>query len=159
MRLYEIDRALEELIERLVDPEAGELAESDEFDKLQMERDKYIENCIRWYKNEHAEQAALSAEAKKLEERANAAGKRANRAKEILREAANGVNYSCVSGTVAFKKNPSKIVVQEGVQLEDKWLRTKTTTEVDKAALQDAIKSGMEIPGVQLISTTRIEIK
>lgn len=65
MNLYEIDEA----ILTCINPETGEVDDLDRLTKLQMERDRKVENVACWVKNLRAESAALKTEADALLER------------------------------------------------------------------------------------------
>ena len=58
MTIYEIDQAIMEC----VDLETGEIIDTEQLDKLQMERDAKLENVACWIKDLKAEAEALKAE-------------------------------------------------------------------------------------------------
>ena len=66
--LYDIDAA----IMALVDPDTGEISDWAEFDALQMERERKIENVACWYKNLIAEAKMLKDEETALKARREA---------------------------------------------------------------------------------------
>ena len=78
MTLYEIDKRIEDAMERAVDPETGEIISDEamaELEQLDMDRGEKIENTAMYYKNLMSDADQLKAEAKKLtdsKERANA---------------------------------------------------------------------------------------
>ena len=65
MNLYEIDTE----ILGCVDMETGEIIDDGRLDRLQMEKEKKIENIACWYKNLKAEEGAIDSEIKNLNAR------------------------------------------------------------------------------------------
>jgi len=74
MKLYEIDRE----IESLVDPGTGEILDFEAFTSLQMAREAKIENMALWAKNLTAEADAIKAERNNLTDRERAARNKAD---------------------------------------------------------------------------------
>ena len=62
MKLYEIDPAIDALIEKLIDPETGEITDTSAIEALEMEKAKKIENLACYIKNLTADAAAYKAE-------------------------------------------------------------------------------------------------
>jgi len=152
LKLYEIDSA----IEALVDPDTGELLDFEEFERMQMERDKKIEGVLRWYKNEIAEANAIKAEAAALTERAQAKQKKAEGIKGYLQYATAGTPFKCAVGEISYRSSQA-VVISEDVELPDEYMRIKR--EPDKKALAEILKQGTFIPGVELVSRTNMTIK
>ena len=67
MNLYEIDTE----ILGCVDMETGEIIDDGRLDRLQMEKEKKIENIACWYKNLKAEEGAIDSEIKNLNARSS----------------------------------------------------------------------------------------
>ena len=86
MKLYEIDSALE----ALVDPETGELLDYEQFSRLQMEREAKIENTALYVKNLEAEAKAIKEEEARLSERRKAMENKAKRLREYIGFALDG---------------------------------------------------------------------
>lgn len=93
MTIFEIDSRIKEILNPQIDPETGEiLGEIDisELEKLQMDRQTKVVNCLLAYKNMSAEADAIEAEAKKLVERAKKIRSRANGAYNYADYCLNG---------------------------------------------------------------------
>ena len=71
MKLWEIDARLDEIYERSIDPETGEVDGEvlDEILSLSMERDEKIEQFALWHKNCTVEADAISKEIMTLQKR------------------------------------------------------------------------------------------
>ena len=162
--IYQIDEALR----ALVDEETGEILDYEAFENLAMERDRKIENVALWVKNLTAESTAIKAEAKALTERAKACDKRAEKLEKYLSDALAGNKFSTPRVSISFRTSRKLSVdpaLEERILKATKrsklyaFLRVKQTEEVDKAALTEAIKQGMEIDGAALIENQNIQIK
>lgn len=161
MKLYEIDKAIEEL----VDLETGEILNYEAFEALQMERDQKIENMALWYKNLTAEAEAIREEEKNLAERRKEAEKTAERLKGYLLIALNGKKFSTARVACSFRKSTAVEFVNEAEfiqQMEStghtEYLKYEKPT-VSKSAIKKAITEGIEVPGAALVQRNNISIK
>ena len=60
---------------------------------------------------------------------------------------------------VSIKQNPVKVEITNESLIPEKYIRQVTETKVDKFKLRDDLKSGEIIPGAELTSDYRLEIK
>lgn len=160
--LYEIDAA----IMALVDPDTGEISDWAEFDALQMERERKIENVACWYKNLIAEAKMLKDEENALKARREAVERSAEKRLEYLQNALNGENFRTAKCAVTFRKTPAAVQIQdEAIAIE--WAKTNYTYNCVKyvqptlirTELAKVLKSGVEVPGVQLVQGISIGVK
>lgn len=163
MTLYKIDTALQELIERSIDPETGELTiDPSELETLQMAREDKLENIALYYKNLIAEANAVKAEADALTERRRALERKAERMKTILTAGLAGEKFSTPRVSVLFRKsNALEIDLDKFLPFAGaypKYLHIKDP-EPDKATIKEAIKRGEAIPGAQIIEKRNVIIK
>jgi hypothetical protein len=56
-------------------------------------------------------------------------------------------------------KKPAAVVIAEGAELPAEFVRTKWTTEPDKAALKIALTAGREIAGCALVQGFRLAVR
>lgn len=130
MKIYEIDRA----IEALVDPETGEVLDFEEFEKLQMERDRKVENICLWVKNLTAEANAISAEIKNLTERKQAAEKKAEYLKVYVKVLLGGAGFVSSKVAVSYRKSEAVEVNEE--LLPKKYFAKTITYKPDKISMR-----------------------
>ena len=57
--------------------------------------------------------------------------------------------------TIGFKKNPEKLIVDDGASVPDEYMKKS----VDVSRLKDAVKSGEVFPGVRLEQSESLTIK
>ena len=158
MKLYEIDEA----ILNCIDMETGEVIDMDALEALQMERDEKIENVACWIKDLKAEAEAIKAEKMVLAARQKAAESRAESLKKWLAYALDGQKFKTARCAVSFRSSESVEVSEEGLESlmnghDD--LLTYKTPEPNKAAIKQAIKDGLNVPGVQLVQNISTIIK
>lgn len=162
MTLYEIDQRLE----TLVDPETGELLDYEAFQTLQIEREAKIENTALWVKELTAQVAAIKAEISSLEERRKAAERKADRLKEYLSRALDGKNFSTARCDVTFRRSAALEIENEDalvkwvevLGIDDVCLRYKDP-EINKRAVANLIKSGVDVPHARIFERTNIRVK
>lgn len=160
MKLYEVPLELE----KLIDPETGEITDIEAFNKL-LER---FENGKEWlalmYKNYSAEDEAISNEIANLTARRKVVKNKAQRTKNYLDYLCNGNGFSTPKVQVSYRKSTSVEVDDDFVSTAlgdeelEHYLRFKDP-EVDKSAIKEAINSGFEFKHARLIENKNIQIK
>ena len=157
MKLYEIDNAIYECVN-----EDGEVIDQEKLETLQMERDKKIEGIACWIKELTAEANAIKEEKLRLEARQRVAENKVKSLKSYLAYALKGARFRTAKVSVSFKKTESVEVTPDGLEnlraMRDDLLKYKEP-EPDKTAIKQALKSGLNVRGVQLVQNTSTIIK
>lgn len=160
MRLYEVNAALEELLNQQ-DPETGELTcDLEQLDALMMERDEKLEGLALYCKNCDAEAKAIREEEKALAERRRSLENKAERAKGFLAEQLAGEKFSTPKVAVSYRRS-EQVEVSMAFFTEksnERFLRFKDP-EADKAAIKAALKAGETVPGAEIVSKMNMSIK
>lgn len=160
MKLYEIPRAIEELI----DPETGEITDEVALQKLTESFENGIEFLALEVKNLNAEAAALKAEKEAFAKRQKTAENAAARLKNYISFLLGGEKYKTDKVAISFRKSEQVQVSDEHAFMDwameegDSFLRYKEP-EIDKAALKDALKEGQNIPYVSIVVNNNIQIR
>lgn len=157
MNLYKI----EEEILKCVDTETGEIINEEALNALKMQRDTKIENIALWIKNLLSDAEQIKAEKNALAERERVARNKAENLKKYLSDYMGGGKFSTPRVNISFRKSESvEVDIEEIMKLDnaDNYLKYSEPTP-DKAAIKQAIKSGVEIPGCSLIEKNNIQIK
>ena len=158
MTIYEIDQAIMEC----VDLETGEIIDTEQLDRLQMERDAKLENVACWIKDLKAEAEALKNEKQALAERQRVAENKAESLKKWLAYALQGEKFKTPKCAISFRKSEAVEVTDEGLNnlmKEHDELLTYKAPEPNKTAIKQALKDGLSVEGVQLIQNTSTIIK
>ena len=158
MKLYEIDNAILDCI----DMETGEVIDIEKLNELQLERDTKIENVACWIKDLKAEAEAIKAEKQALAERQKVAENKAESLKKWLAYALNGEKFKTAKCAVSFRKSESVEVTDAGIKSlmkEHDELLTYKAPELNKTAIKQALKDGLNVDGVQLVQKTSTIIK
>ena len=153
MKLYEIDSAIMDC----VDTETGEIFDVDKFEELNLERDARVENICLWIKNLKAQAEALKAEKEAFAQRQKAAENKMESLKRYISSYLDGTKFESAKVKVSFRKSES-VEIADGVILPDEYLRFKEP-EVNKTELKKALKSGVSVAGVRLVTNNNIQIK
>lgn len=155
MKLYEIDAALEALI----DQETGEIADFEAFEALQMEREAKLENVGCWVKNLLSDAAGIKAEEKALADRRKALENRAESLKRYLARAlGDGTKFSTPRVALSWRKSEAVEVNVPVDELSDEFL-TFRDPEPNKAAIKEALKNGETVPGCEIVERQNLQIK
>ena len=158
MTIYEIDQAIMEC----VDLETGEIIDTEQLDKLQMEREKKLENVACWIKDLKAEAEALKNEKQALAERQKVAENKAESLKKWLAYALQGEKFKTTKCAISFIKSEAVEVTDEGLNnlmKEHDELLTYKAPEPNNTAIKQALKDGLNVAGVQLVQNTSVIIK
>lgn len=166
MTLYEIDRAIAELLVECVDIETGEIIlDLEAVEALQMEREAKLENIALYIKNLASEAAAIKEEEKALAERRKAKENKAERLKTYLSDALGGSAFETARVKCAFRKSAAVNITDNTTLLWylqsmslDKCVKHKEP-EVVKSELAKLLKAGQEIPGAALEERNNMTIK
>lgn len=111
-----------------------------------------------------AEADAIEEAAKEMMARAKAKRKRAENIREYLKtcmEVAGVTKIECPHFAITIRKNPASVDVFESALIPAAYMRQAAPPPpaIDKAAIKDAIKAGIDVPGAILSVGTRLEIK
>ena len=158
MTIYEIDQAIMEC----VDLETGEIIDTEQLDKLQMERDTKLENVACWIKELKAEAEAIKTEKQALAERQKVAENKAESLKKWLAYALQGEKFKTPKCAISFRKSEAVEVTDEGLNnlmKEHDELLTYKAPEPNKTAIKQAIKDGLNVAGIQLVQNISTIIK
>ena len=158
MTIYEIDQAIMEC----VDLETGEIIDTEQLDRLQMEREKKLENVACWIKDLKAEAEALKNEKQALAERQRVAENKAESLKKWLAYALQGEKFKTPKCAISFRKSEAVEVTDEGLNnlmKEHDELLTYKAPEPNKTAIKQALKDGLNVAGVQLVQNISTIIK
>lgn len=150
--LYEIN----EQIAGLVDPETGEIADFEAFEKLNLDLDTKIKNIALWIVNLRSDAEQLEEQEKKFRDRKTATKNKAESLKNLLDGFLSGEKRSFPEVVISYRKS-EQVTVDDDAKLDDRFLRIKT--EIDKTALKDALKHGESIEGARLEVKNNIQIK
>ena len=158
MTIYEIDQAIMECI----DMETGEIIDTEQLDKLQMERETKIEGVACWIKDLKAEAEALKNEKQALAERQKVAENKAESLKKWLAYALQGEKFKTPKCAISFRKSEAVEVTDEGLEnlmKEHDELLTYKAPEPNKTAIKQALKDGLNVAGIQLVQNISTIIK
>lgn len=151
MNLYEINA---ELLECL-DDDTGEIIDITKFDALNLERDAKIENICLWIKNLDAEVKALKAEKDVFEKRRKAAESKMNSLKKYLIFNLEGEVFETTKVKVSYRRS-QKLNITDTSLIPEEFFKAP---EVNISELKNAIKSGMNIAGAEIVEELNMQIK
>lgn len=159
--LYEIDCRLDACL----DPETGELLDEAAFRALQMDRTELLENLLLWYKNTAAfakdvreEALALTKRAQTLEARAEAIKSRAAALLEGRKFHTARVSASFRASSAAEVEDPARLTVW-AVSCGHADCVVERPPAVDRLAVKNLLKSGVDVPGARLVQRQNLVVK
>lgn len=156
MTLYDINEEISNCI--TVDEETGEcIVDETRLAELQLERDAKVENIAMYIKNLAAEQPAIQAEVKRLQEMKKANENKIQRLKDYLKEQLHEQKFKSLRASVSFRSVKS-VTLTDAAKVPDRFKRYQEPT-VDKVALGKALAGGEAINGAVLTYSKSVIIK
>lgn len=157
MTLFEINKALMDF-EFEIDEETGEILNANELDELKMAREDKIEGIGLWIKNLEAEAEAVKHEKENMADRQKRLEKKAESLKGYLIYALNGEKFSTPKVAMTFRKSES-VVIPDEYLIPDEYVNLSISRKPNKKAIKDALKSGKDVTGAELVTKQNIQIK
>jgi len=162
MKLYEINGELE----KLIDPETGEIADFELFEHFGMERTAKIENIALWIKNLDSDAESIRAEEKNLKARRVSAENNAERLREFLTSMlSDGEKFETSRVKLSWRKSESvKILIPEddfiawAKTIRPDVLRFEEPT-INRTAIKKMLNAGEEITAATILQSNNLQIK
>ena len=170
MKLYEISEQLKTFQQMAEDGFfEDEQTVTDTLESIQMDFDAKVENIACMYKGLAVEADAIEAEAKSLLERASKARKTCEWLKDYMSWNLQSVGQQKLETPrvrLTFRKSESVSVTNEEVLFNslqatgmDSLASVVETVKFDKKGLKQALKDGIELNGVELVTNNNLQIK
>lgn len=157
LALYEIDQAILTTIDQGLDEDGCITDEAmQELDSLKVARETKLENCGLVYKSLTAEAKALREEEVALAERRRRKESNAERLKAYIDNSLAGENLETARIKYSYRKSTSVQIDNEDDLPEDYW---KIQATPDKTKLRDDLRSGVLVPGAELVTNHNLQIK
>ena len=154
--LYEITEALRNF-DLDIDEDTGEILNADELDALELERDTKIENIALWIKNLNSDAEAYKREKDSFYQKEKVAKNKADRLKAYLEAMLMGEKFKSDRVTISYRKSES-LNIEPGAEIADIYLKY-AEPQVDKMALKEAIKEGLVMDGVSIVTKQNMQIR
>lgn len=158
MKLYEIPME----IDALIDPETGEITDTEKLHELVSRYNNGVEWLALEVKNSLAEAEALKHEKDSFAQREKVASNRAKNLKNYLAFLLQGEKFKTEKVAISWRRSEQVQVDEENflpwAKEHNAYLRWKEP-EVDKTALKEAFKQGIEVPYAELVENQSIQIK
>lgn len=162
--LYQIDGKINGLLSIKIDPNTGEIIDSDsafaDMEMMELNRKEKQKNIILYYKNAESEEMIIDSEIKRLEELKKFAKNKQESAKKFLEESmkiAKETALDFVTCKAKFKKNPPALFVEDDADVSA-YQKVEMITKLDKNTLKEDLKAGKVIKGCSLVSGERLDI-
>ena len=169
MKLYEVNQAIAEIFETMIDSETGEFVGDDELmeklSALQMERGRILEYLAKQVLNYRSSIESLKEEERRLKDRRTAIEHKTDKLMSILDRECAGVKTDCGVATFSYRAS-SKVEITDNTSATG-WLIEnghddcyKTAEpEINKTNVKKLLKDGIAIPGVILVEGQTYNLK
>ncbi|MCD8299569.1 MAG: siphovirus Gp157 family protein [Clostridiales bacterium] len=170
MKLYEVNQAIEEIFDQMVDVETGEvISDSEELmgqlDALQMERQRILEYLAKLALNTRAEENSLKEEETRLRERRVRLSKKESSLMDVLDRECGGVKTDLGVATLYYRRT-SHVEVSDPEKAV-RWLKRNGHTgcyhtpepEVMKSEVKKLLNLGTEVPGCLVVENRSCSLR
>ena len=157
MLLYELSALEIQILEQL---ESEDGIDKDVYEQLKLDEEEKIVSCARIYRQILSDAQTCKDEEKRLAERKKKLENSAQRLKEIMFEGMKMTGINKIHRPqfdIKIKKNPPSLRIDKEENIPKEYFKTLAPI-LDKSLLKDAVKNGLNLEGVQLIQTERLEI-
>ena len=149
MKLYEINNEITRILDS-IDDETGEITDSqfEQLSTLSIQREDKIENTALYIKTLKAEAEMIATERKRLQDKEQAANNRVKSLSNYLEAMLNGEKYKSPLNTIYYGTSSAVRVIDER-QIPREYI-IEQEPRIDRRGIQQAIKNGEQIAGVEL---------
>ena len=161
MSLINIANDYYEILNNLEFDEEGNLIGLDRIDDLSNDFRSKAENVAQYIKELGYRAEALKREEQTLSERRKSAERKAEYLKDYLSLCMDIVGQNKLETDkckISFRRSES-VNITDFDKLPEEYKRTKTVVEADKTAIKDALKTGADVIGAELVEKQNIQIK
>lgn len=160
MKLYEISDAIRAALDHIdVDPETGEILNTDNLHAVEAEASEKIEATALYLRELDAEAKAAKDEADRMIARVKSMQKRSDYLKSMLLEALHATGKVKTSRvTVSIRLSKAVEITQEQA-VPEAFTTKKVTISPNKIAIKEALSEGTVVPGCQLVERESVSIR
>ena len=157
--LYEINKSIEELTEKMVDPETGEINEEvmEQLEQLDMDMDEKLENYGLVMKQLMAEASALIDESNALKRRAGVKLNTYGRMDQLVKMVLNGKPKEYKRVKFGFRPSQSVEIINEDL-VPDELCNCKIERKPVKSDIKKLLNAGKEVPGCILVEHENLQL-
>ena len=162
MKLYECVAEYRAQLDALAELDLDATTYTDTLESIQGPIQDKLRAVIAYSLDLEIEATGAAAASKRMKERAESIENRVKWLREYALRAMEATGLPEISTdewAAKVAKKPPAVVIADGVELPAEYIRTKVTTEPDKAALKAALAAGQVVPGVSLVAGHRIQIR
>lgn len=167
--LYEINQTYKSFLDQIASGDIPEEAIADTLEALDGEFDAKADDIACYIKQLLSDAQAIKAESENLAERAAAKKRKADSLQNYLYQQMKVRGKDKLETTrnvLKIRKNPPSVQIDDEAAFIG-WAQTEHKTDfltikdptVNKTAVKEALKAGMEIPHAQLVSSEKLTIK
>lgn len=161
MRLYDLSEQYNDLLDML-EQDADNEALKTMLDGLDDAFDAKVESIVKLMRSKCAERDAMDTEIKRLQERSKKIDKEVTWLEtyihnEMERTGKDKVKSSLFS--ISLAKCPPSVNILDEFEVPEVFFTVKEVRTLDKRSILERLKSGEEIPGVQLHQRVTLKIK
>ena len=162
MKLYEVVQEYRAQLDALAELDLDAQTYADTLESMDGDLQDKLRAVIAYSLDLEIEATGAAAASKRMKERAESLDNRVRWLREYALRAMEATGLPEISTdewAAKVAKKPPAVVIADGVELPAEYIRTKVTTEPDKAALKAALAAGQVVPGVSLVAGHRIQIR
>lgn len=162
--LYQLADEYVEALRAMAEMELDEQTVADTLEGLSGELQVKATNVAMFVRNLEATADAIKAAEQQMAARRKAIENRAKRIRDYIQSQMEKTGISkieCPYFKLAIRDNPPSVVVDNADAIPEEYMRQPETPPPapDKKMIGDALKDGIEVPGVHLERSKRLEIK
>lgn len=162
--LYEISNEYLHALERIeIDEETGEIKDFPaNLEAMPEIFEGKATNVVAFFRNLDAEADAIRQAEREMAERRKRIEKKSQLLKTYLLDNMKRCGFTkvkCPWFEVSVGKNPPSVDVTSEEEIPAMYKNVELVTKIDKIAIRNAIKEGVDVPGARMVSADKLNIK
>lgn len=153
--LYELDERLMKF-DFIIDEETGEILNSEELEKIEMERNVKIENIALWIKNLRSDAEAYKKEKESFAKKEQTAKRKEEWLKQHLADSLKGDKFKTDRVSITYRASKAVEILDES-KIPEKFL-VPQAPKVDKTSIKKAIAEGETVDGAVVVEKSNIQV-
>lgn len=159
--IYELTEQIKALQAAYENGEVPEDAFNDTLEALNMEREEAIENICKWRADVLADIAGYKAEINRLSERKQHAEKLVERLQNYMYSALQAAGQRKIKAgtfTVSIAKSTPAVHITDEKAIPAEYFKQPAPV-LDKTKLKEALRTGQQVPGAELVQGEHLNIR
>lgn len=160
--LYILAKEYQAIEQKLSDSDIDPQTIADTLEAVAGDVEQKATNVAMFVRNLESSAEQIELAIKAMQERKKSIESKAESIRKYLKENMQRTGITkieCPYFAISLKKNPPSVVIDNESLINDKYVKTKTVTSIDKTAIKTDLQNGIIVEGAHIEQNERLDIK